>query len=377
MEYQVNFGFHAFSIPSAVVDNFIKVAKENHLKVLLYLLRTPDRQFSVSQIASGLRLTEESVQDAFDFWMQFNILEEKSEGQQLELFPSEPAPKPVPVPKVSIQDMPFSAPVPEPAPVPELPELSPAPEQKEKMPNVLDRSHLGLIDFFSNEDIQEMQNSSPEIRKLIRTVQTQYYKGSFYVMQTKSLIWMYSYLGMPAEVILILLKYCYDIEKFNQQYINKIAYSWYEDDIMTPESAGRKVRELMEFYTYQNYICRVFEMDARPTKNQKEFIELWQPMGFSEEMLKYARDLSVEATGKVNFKYIHSILTEWHENQIAELKDAEKNHDEYIKKLLAKNKKGSKKKKTTEEMTEKERQKMNEYMSVVNQFHFEEGEAST
>ena len=362
MEYQVNFGFHAFSIPSAVVDNFIKVAKENHLKVLLYLLRTPDRQFSVSQIASGLRLTEESVQEAFDFWMQFNILEEKSEGEQLELFPSAPVPKPAPVPKVSIQDMPFSVPVPEPEPV-SVPE---PPVQKEKIPNALDKSHLGLIDFFSNEDIQEMQNSSPEIQKLIRIVQNQYYKGSFYVMQTKSLVWMYSYLGMPSEVILILLKYCHDIEKFNQQYINKLAMSWYEDDIMTPESAQRKVKELMEFYTYQNYICRVFELDARPTKNQKEFIELWQPMGFAEEMLKYARDLSVEATGKVNFKYIHSILTEWHENQVTERTEAEKHHDEYIKKLLASQRKGKKKKKPVNDVIrEQEMEEISKYLDLV------------
>ncbi|MBE6877137.1 MAG: DnaD domain protein, partial [Ruminococcus sp.] len=334
--------------------------KENQLKVLLYLLRYPDKQFSASQIASFLRISEEQANDALDFWSQVNILEEKSEGRQLELFPSAPSPAPKPVPAVHVQDMPFSVPVPEPEPEP------PKPEPAEKIPNPLDKSHLGLIDFFSNETIREMLDASPELRKLIRIAETQYYKITVNATQANSLIWMYSYLGMPSEVILILLKYCSDIEKCNQHYINKLAMSWYEDDIMTPEDARRKVKELMEFYTYQNYICRVFEMDARPTKNQKEFIELWQPMGFSEEMLKYARDLSVEATGKVNFKYIHSILSEWHENQIAELKDAEKNHDEYIKKLLAKNKKGSKKKKPVNDIIrEQEMEEISKYLDLV------------
>ena len=342
MEYQVNFGFHAFSVPSAVVDNLIRLAKENHLKVLLYLLRYPDKQFTVSQIASFLRMPEEQAEDALAFWSQVNILEEKSEGTQLELFPSAPPPAPKPAaPAVSVQDMPFSVPVPEPetkpvsAPAPK-PEASP--EQQQEL-RKLKLSQFGLQEFFTTETISEMISSSPELRKLIRIAEEKYYQKAINQMQANSLVWMYAYLGMPAEVILILLKYCSETEHLSQNYLNKVAAGWYEDEILTKEAAEKKVSELMEFYTYTNYICRVFELDARPTKNQKEYIELWQPMGFSEELLKYARDLSVEATGKVNFKYIHPILLEWNQKQITEIQEAKEHHDEYIQLLISKNKK--------------------------------------
>lgn len=366
MEYQVNFGFHAFSVPSAVVDTLIRLAKENQLKVLLYLLRYPDKQLTVSQIASYLRIPEEQAEEALEWWSQVNILEEKSEGKQLELFSSG-----------------FSAPQPSKMPSPQPVQPS-APVQEEITPPSSEKpteAHQRLeikdpFTFFSNDAITDVIESSLELRKLIRLAGEKYYQKDIYHAQAKSLVWMYSYLGLPSEVIQILLQYCKDTGKIHQQkYIDSIALGWYEDEIFTAESAQQRVHQLTEFYTYQNYLCRIFELDARPTKNQKAFMELWQSMGFSEELLKYARDLSVEATGKVNFKYIHSILTEWHETNVTELCDAEKKHDAYIKAYTEKNKKG-RKKKQHEELSEKDRKKMNDYMSVVNQFHFEEGDTT-
>ena len=358
MEYQVNFGFHAFSVPSAVVDTLIRLAKENQLKVLLYLLRYPDKQLTVSQIASYLRIPEEQAVEALEWWSQVNILEEKSEGEQLELFPSvhsapsapeRPSPPPV-QPSVPVQEAP-------PAPSASVPSK---PHQK---PEINDP-----FTFFSNENISEVIESSYELRKLIRIAQEKYYQKEIYA-QAKSLVWMYEYLGLPSQVIQILLQYCKDTGKIHQQkYIDSVALGWYEDEIFTPEAAEQRVSQLMEFYTYQNYICRIFELDAKPTKNQKEFIEIWQSMSFSEELLKYARDLSVEATGKVNFKYIHSILNEWHETNITDIKDAEKKHDEYIKAYAVKNKKGKKNKTTPEDelAMQKKKEKISKYLDLVN-----------
>ena len=371
MEYQVNFGFHAFSVPSAVVDNLIRLAKENHLKVLLYLLRYPDKQFTVSQIASFLRMPQEQAEEALAFWSQVNILEDKTEEKQLELFPAffaspapaspEPKPTPEPVPA------PASAPAPEPEkPAPSAP--APAPVQKKK-------TEVELFRFFTHDSIYEMIAASPELEQLLRIAEEKYYHRPLNTVQMDSIVWMHEYLEMPSEVIQILLQYCTDIEKLSPNYINKMAAGWYEDEILTPELARQKTEELLEYYTYKNYICRLFEVSAT-TEAQREYIKIWQQWEFSEELLRYARDLSVEATAKVNFKYIDSILTEWHETHVTELEEAKKKHDEYIKKYKEKSKRG-RKKKNSEEMTEKEIQKMNEYMSVVNQFHFEEGDTSS
>ncbi|MDE6707932.1 MAG: hypothetical protein K2K06_07860, partial [Oscillospiraceae bacterium] len=81
MKYRVNFGFKAFAIPSVVVDNLIILANENHLKVLLYILRYPEENFTSKQIASKLRMNQEFVEEALEFWLKVNILQDGSQPE--------------------------------------------------------------------------------------------------------------------------------------------------------------------------------------------------------------------------------------------------------------------------------------------------------
>ena len=364
MEYQINFGFHAFSVPSAVVDNLINFADGNSLKILLYLLRYPDKHFSAGQAASALKLSKEAAEEAFEFWSKANILkenlkekaEEKPAEKQLELFPSV-----------------FSVPVPDPEPVPEplgnpvLPEVPAQPKPKQNTAVSSD-----LFAFFSHESIHEMIAASPELEKLIRIAEEKYYLRPLNTVQLDSVVWMHEYLELPSEVILMLFQYCLDTkEKLNAKYINSIASEWWENGIVTPEAAEERINELKEYYTYQNYICRLFKISAI-SQAQQEIIRKWQEWQFSEEMLCYAHEISIEATGKRNnLKYMDKILTEWYETQITELEEAKQKREEHAQEIRDKNKKRGRKKKTIFEKDDVKRQEMeeiDEYLSLVNRF---------
>ena len=192
-------------------------------------------------------------------------------------------------------------------------------------------------------------------------------------MQVRSLVWMHEYLGLSNDIIMLLLHYCYEINKFFPAYITKIAYDWWENEVITPEEANIKIEQLKAKNSYVNYIYRLFEMEARPTKTQKEFIHKWQEMQFSEEMLQYARDLNVEATGKLNFKYIDRILTSWKLDDIATVDQARRKREIYLQQL-AQEIKNKKKKKKEEMLSQKDVVKKQEwaeiddYLSIVNQF---------
>ncbi|GEM_PF-6370248 len=352
MEYQVNFGFHAFSVPSAVVDNLIKAAKENHLKVLLYLLRYPDRQITPGQAAAFLRISEEQAKEAFSFWMQFNILEDKTEEKQLELFPAEPVLLPA-------ADMPFPVPAPEQSPAPEPPK----PKQKKA-------DSTDLFHFLSHESIREMIAASPELEKLLRTAEEKYYRRPLNTVQMDSIVWMYSYLELPAEVIQILFQYCLDTrEMINTKYLNSIAESWWQNGIVTPEAAREKVSRLMEFYTFQNYILRLFQLPQAvvPSESQIEMIKKWQYWNFSEELLRYARNCAVDRTHDVNFKYIDKVLQGWKDKNITTLEEAKEERRRHEEEE-AKKRKGKKKKHADEsdEEKQKRKEKINKYLDLVN-----------
>ena len=357
MKYQVNFGFHAFAVPSAVADNLLRLAKENHLKVLLYLLRYPDKNLSAAQIAAFLRISEEQAEEALAFWSDVNILQETE--------PKQSAPE---TPAFAFTDSLFSV-EPESKSSPQEPEIKsePSPEpKKKKETKVREFNSSAELLKLRNDEIAEMRDNSPEFRKLLRE-SWKFYRHDQNHMEVRSLLWIHMYLGFSVDVILLLLDYCSRIEKFSIGYIDKIAYSWWEDNITTVEEVQNKIRELLDFYTYQNYITRVFQLQAKPTKKQTEFIELWQGLAFSEEMLIYARDLSVEATGKVKFNYIDAIFKDWSENHITTTEEAAQKRDIYLKEFVKKLKaqKGKKKKK---EKTEEELREIDEYLTLSNRF---------
>lgn len=339
MKYRVNFGFHAFAVPSAVVDNLIKFADETKLKVLLHLLRYPDQSCSPAQTANYLNLNEEQVQEALEWWMQANILQDAS----------------LPEPDHVKANFPFSVPgisggMPEKSP--ELPaqdisntshvHRNPVQQTIRKTPGT-DSGKIRVscntseeLAGMSNRDITDMIQQSGELQKLVLDAQN-YFRRDPNAMQMRSLVWMHEYLGLGNPVILILLEYCCSVQKIHStKYIDKIAYTWWENEILTEEDARKQVAHLLELSSYVDYIRRLFEMDAKPTTAQKELIARWQQAGHPEELLRYARDLTVEALAKINFKYIDKILLNWSQNHVTTRKQAEREREEFIRKASEK-----------------------------------------
>ncbi|MDE7120578.1 MAG: DnaD domain protein, partial [Oscillospiraceae bacterium] len=225
----------------------------------------------------------------------------------------------------------------------------------------------------SNRDITEMIRQSSVLQQLVLDSQN-YFRRDPNAMQLRSLIWMHEYLGLQSTVILILLEYCNSVQQIHSiQYIDKLAYSWWNDEILTEEDAQRQVAYLLEFHSYTNYIRRLFEMDAKPTSNQKELIERWQQEGYPEELLQYAYDLTVEGIGRVNFKYIDQILRDWSEHNITTRKQAQINRKNYIKKLAEKEKSGKKSgNKKISKNNQMSKEELDSYLSLGMRFIEEE-----
>ena len=80
MEYFLNAGIIGgiFAVPNAVVDNYIKLANESAIKVLLYVLRNANETLSSSGIANALNISENQVEEAFVFWENRNFVKRSS-----------------------------------------------------------------------------------------------------------------------------------------------------------------------------------------------------------------------------------------------------------------------------------------------------------
>lgn len=299
MEFKTNSGIWGtmFGVPCIVADNFLKLASDGQIKVLLYILRNSGRAVSAEEISANTGVSPEQTVDAVMFWQQANVLTSD-----------------MAVLKSTVKIQPEELP----APVSAKPETVPQDTVPPKK-TLISPSEISNI-ICENADIAELF-------KIAETI-----LGPLNPSMQNSLIWMFNYLGLKKEVILILIGYCAEINKPNASYIEKIASSWAEKEINTLETATAEVERLNSAHTFAGEIKRLFELRQNPTANQKKFISQWQESGYSTELIHYAYEKTVEQINKVSFEYINKILISWNESGYKSPEEVQSAEQEYRKK---------------------------------------------
>lgn len=311
MDYQVNYGSRAFCVPAAVADHFLRLADENQLRVLLYLLR--NESATLPQAAAFLQIGEEQAEEALQFWVQAGVIGTGAQSGFAFTAPEQPAAQPLETVRSSRE-----------------------------------------IKLDPSEIAHELEHSQ-QLTDLF-TLAERLFGRPLTHMEQRSLLWLQAYQGMPIEVILTLLGYCKAIDKCSMSYAESIAISWISADIMTLEQAEAEVRRLTQAHSFTGQIRRLFQMNRRPTAKQQAYIDKWQSAGYSEPLLRYAYELTIEAIDKCNFKYIDAILTDWAAKGITTPEQAQARRSA--------GKSGGRQ----PQMSQREREKMDDYLSLVNNF---------
>lgn len=278
MEYILNSGVfgRVFAVPKAVVDNYIKLANEASIKVLLYMLRNNEQEYSLSSIASALNISENQVDEAFVFWENANIIKKNNfqDNVTVKSSDNEEQVKTESKPKKSVRD---------------------------------DRRDYNL----NPSEIAERVEQSEYIKGMF-TMSEQTFGRPLTHSEQRSFIWMHDYLGLTTEVILMIVAYSVSMEKGGIKYIEAVAADWAERGINTLDLAQTEIKILEEKSSYNGKIMKIFGMNRKPTSKQQEFIDLWQEKAYSMELIEYAYEKTIEKIDKLNFPYINKILENWY-----------------------------------------------------------------
>lgn len=289
-----------FGVPCIVADNFLKLADEAQIKVLLYLLRNSDRAVSTEDISANTGVSVQQVSDAVLFWQQVNVL-----SQDVSFV--------VPTPVQPVIEQPAVA---------EIPQVKTTPQTVNTVPP--------KKTMISPSEISAVVTNDSNIAELFKIAES--LLGTLNHAMQNSLIWMFNYLGLKKEVILILISNCIDINKTNPSYIEKIASEWAEKEINTLEAATAELEKINNSRLFTSEIKRIFELRQNPTANQQKFIAQWQSADFSIELIHLAYEKTVEQINKVSFEYINKILLTWKENGYKTPEDVHNAESEYKKK---------------------------------------------
>lgn len=288
MEFKINPASFSgiFPVPTAVVDENIRLASVVQLKVILYLLRHGGtNQVTVKDISDALFLDTQDVADALLFWYERGIVikdgdapapvvqsvSTKKEETKIEITPIKP--------KKEVQDIPISRP--------------------------------------SHEQIAVRCKECEDISVLFREAQTALGKTIGYDGQSV-LIMLYDSYGLPVEVILMAVEYAVSQGKASFSNIARIGKKWSELEIDTLEGA-------MEYIEEHNVVNEVWHKlrlltditNKRPTQKQFGYLTAWiKEYGYDANMIFYAYEECVDRTGKMSMPYMDKIITAWHKNGV-------------------------------------------------------------
>lgn len=265
MNYYINpAAFSAvFTVPAEVADRHLKLARGEHIKVLLYVMRNMSAEITEEQISDATDLSPYDVKEALLYWADAGIL-----------LPKEP--------KAAINT-----------------DIKPTAVQRSQKPDRTDVARRGAEDAKIRYLLQETQ------MKLGRNLKTN---------ETSTLVWLYDDEGLDVSLILMIVQYAVEHKKANIRFIESTAVDWINRGIDSITAADEELRRMAMGEKAWSIVCSAFGIECRkPSKKETVLSMLWiNDWKMSREMLNAAYEACVDAKSKFSFPYVAKIIESWH-----------------------------------------------------------------
>ena len=303
------------SVPRVFIDKYMADANGEFVKVYLFLLRcmgsSATSDCSISAIADHFNYTEKDILRALKYWEKVGVLSlELNENNQLTALCFKDLTGGVQPSKVTYhEEISVAAPA---SPVKEeVVETAPVKAAKAKKTTSKKREYtLDEVKAFQNND---------DITELLFIIET-YLRHPLTPTEMNSVFFWYDGLKFSGELIEYLVEYCITNGHSSLRYMDKVAMSWEESGIDTVEKAKDQV-SIRSKACYS--IMKSFGISGRNlADSEMAFVNKWsKEYGFDIDILQEACKRTISATQKPSFEYCDSILTNWYNNNVHNLKD--------------------------------------------------------
>ncbi len=293
--------FDIFAVPKSIVDEHMALCTGVALKVILTVLRNPSVSVDISALSKVLVLPPDEIKAALDYWVNCGILE--STGATISVAPPEPhkPPQIAHVEKVEIHQ-----------------------KQTEKPP----KTAIATARIrYTRAEVNEMIDGDSTLTTLVAEMQGCLGK-TLTSVDLDALTALYTYYGMSAYFIMMVAQYCASIDKRSLSYIEKTAAQWQSDSV-NDDNIAVHIAQMAERSAGEGRLRRLLGItDRRLTSAERAFIISWtETMQMPDELITEAYEKTVERTGKLQFKYMNSILTAWHQKGIKTVQDINEKDD--------------------------------------------------
>lgn len=294
-------------IANSFIDGFLSDANDVQIKVYLYLLRHQNflEKCSISAMADFFNYSEKDVLRALTYWDKKRILQ-LTYNDRNELI------------SISLCSFPSSQP-----PMPAEPVSSLA--QPKEQPLVKTVTYMSNTATFVKPEYtldQLAEFKSRETTAELMFIAESYLGRTLSAGDIRSILFISDELHFSFDMIDYLLQYCIDRGKRDFRYIEKVAISWAEAQITTPEQA---MNQAMKYDKDTYVVMNALGKNSQPTAKEAEYVKRWaQAYGFTLDVILEACERTVMATDKHRFEYADKILSSWKSFGVHHKKDIAK-----------------------------------------------------
>lgn len=172
---------------------------------------------------------------------------------------------------------------------------------------------------YSEQDVLEAMDGDTSFKSLYGEVQ-RVLGRSLNTEELKILLGFVRYLGLPADVISVLVCYCKErarqrgrLRNPSLQTIEKEAYAWAEQGIDTMEEAAAFIQAQNVKTTRMHRVMEILQIRGRNlTAAEERYVLGWLEMGFDDAAIAQAYERTCLNTGRLSWAYLNKILVRWH-----------------------------------------------------------------
>jgi len=178
---------------------------------------------------------------------------------------------------------------------------------------------MGERPTYSEGDVLSAMDTDRDFRSVYGELQ-RLLGRSLNTEEMKIILGFTRYLGLPADVICVLVCYCKD--RATQQgkrmpslrTVEKEAYFWAEQGIDTVEEASAFIQKRNQQNSQIGQLMQKLQIRGRNlTSAEEKYARKWLEAGFDLKVITMAYERTCLNTGGLNWNYMDKILTRWQE----------------------------------------------------------------
>ena len=146
------------------------------------------------------------------------------------------------------------------------------------------------------------------------------------------LLGLYDYLGLPCEVIYLLVNHC--LERLTARYgpgrrptlrqIEREGYAWARRGLLDLGSANQYLMQYAARRSRLGQYMEILGLGSRaPSATEERYMMGWAEMGFPQETVALAYDRTILKCHELRWGYLNKILQNWHSKNLHTVEEVE------------------------------------------------------